>query len=84
MGPVFVRRFSDQIQMNEVTYLFTLRRTFVPGYCIFLYSDPSNWGYAVIDRSGFFTLLQDQKLLQNQRQKLLPDSEAPVQAEAPV
>ena len=39
---------------------------------------------SVIDRSGFFALLQDQKLLQNQKQNLLPDSEASVQAEAPV
>ena len=39
---------------------------------------------AVIDRSGFFALLQDQKLLQNKKQNLLPDSEASVQAEAPV
>ena len=31
-----------------------------------------------IDRSGFFTLLQDQELVQNQKQKLLPVSEAPV------
>ena len=28
-------------------------------------------------------LLQDQKLLQNQKQNLLPVSEAPVEAEAP-
>ena len=39
---------------------------------------------AVIDRSSFFMLLQDQKLLQNQKQDLLPVSEAPVKAEAPV
>ena len=37
-----------------------------------------------IDRSGFLPLLQDQKLLQNQKQKLLPDTEGPVHAEAPV
>ena len=28
----------------------------------------------------FFPLLQDQKLLENQKQKLLPDTEAPVHA----
>ena len=37
-----------------------------------------------IDRSVFLPLLQDQKLLQKQKQKLLPDTEAPVYAEAPV
>ena len=37
-----------------------------------------------IDRSVFLPLLQDQMLLQNQKQKLLPDTEAPVHAEAPV
>ena len=47
---------------------------------------------AEIGRSGFFTLLQDQELLQNQKQDLLqnqkqdllPVSEAPVLAGAPV
>ena len=38
----------------------------------------------MIDRSGFFVLLQDQKLLQNKKQNLLPVSEASVQPEAPV
>ena len=37
-----------------------------------------------IDRSGFLLLLQDQKLLQNQKQKLLPDTGAPVGTGAPV
>ena len=37
-----------------------------------------------INRIGFLPLLRDQKLLQNQKQKLLPDTEAPVHAEAPV
>ena len=40
--------------------------------------------YTEIDRSGFLPLLQDQKLLQNQKQKLLPDTEAPVHAESPI
>ena len=39
---------------------------------------------AEIDRSRFLPLLQDQKLLQNQKQKLLPDTEAPVHAGATV
>ena len=34
--------------------------------------------FSEIGRSGFFTLLQDQELLQNQKQDLLPVSEAPV------
>ena len=33
---------------------------------------------AEIDRSGFSLILQKQVLLQDQKQKLLPDSEAPV------
>ena len=37
-----------------------------------------------IDRSGFLPLLQDQKLLQNQKQKLLLDTGAPVVTGAPV
>ena len=38
----------------------------------------------VIQRSGHLLLLPDQKLLPNQQQKLLPDSEASVTTEAPV
>ena len=37
-----------------------------------------------IDRSGFLLLLQDQKLLQNQKQVLLPDTGAPVGTGAPI
>ena len=37
-----------------------------------------------INQSNFLPLLQDQKLRQNQKQKLLPDAEAPVHAGAPV
>ena len=38
----------------------------------------------VIQRSGNLPLLQDQKLLPDQMQKLLPDSEASVNIGAPV
>ena len=47
-------------------------------------ANPGKPVVTVIDRSGFFMLLQDQKLLQNQKQDLLPVSEAPVKAEASV
>ena len=39
---------------------------------------------AEFDRSDFLPLLQDQELLQDKKQKLLPGSEASVQAEASV
>ena len=39
---------------------------------------------AEMNHSSFFMLLQGQKFLQNKKQDILPVSEAPVQAGAPV
>ena len=52
--------------------------------CSFNYHNNHLVSSAEIGQSGFFMVLQDQKLLQNQKQDLLPVSEAPVQAGAPV
>ena len=38
----------------------------------------------MIDRSGFLQLMQDQKHLKDQEERLLPNPEAPVQARPPV
>ena len=50
--------------------------------CISLCNKDKRVKQTEIDRSGFLPLLKDQKLLQNQKQKLLPVTEAPVHAGA--
>ena len=72
---------------DAATSLFpSEHQTFTPCSCIFsiLLTRITITNHPEIDRSGFLPLLQDQKLLQNQKEKLLPDTEAPVHAEAPV
>ena len=59
----------------------TLRKHFTK---TFSQPDTPSVNDAEIDRSYFLALQQDQKFLQNKKQKLLPDAEAPVKTRAPV